>query len=654
MTQDGVNSTTVDVNDYLSEKGDEFFDVIGDVINKGEKIHISAPVGTGKTSLAMDLIEHLGSEYRTLFLFPIIALSEQFLHKFNERKINAEVFNSSVDIEEVKDSQVILSTIDSAYKLLDDGFLDDSKVLIILDETHTYLQKPRDDFHLSVDAMLSSGYPIIGLSATPSLWVNNYLFGIRNYIDVRVLNYEKKKVNPIRVEKGLIRFVADKVCANKSDKWVIFLERKSLQKKLKELIEQQRPKSKVIVLNADTKKGSEKKTWKRLMTKDKLPKSVDIAILNSVVQAGINIKNTDINHVILVDRHDPYGLMQFLGRCRNYTGEFDYYFSPGGIDLKYTPTSEDIQKRIRRISKLIYSIRADYHEDVKELIEPGGQIVIDKDGDLTVNKCQVANKVYSILRSIPGEELMELLPDDITVSKVAEKKGVTGSTSTQRKLNRDAERRKLVKKIEKNASMILGLEHCIKPDDTYETTLDLISKSRKQELLALSYEVPYLKDDKDRKKLRKIIKLAERADRSIQRVLLAARLYVKTGDKKVLKQYIKTGNPSIKNLSNAKHFFTEYIHNEFVQDVLDALKARIGDYMDATAWKNLIKNELPAFAREDNLDDLIYNSCLQFKNKDVMVKGKRRKLKELIGINKTFDDYLNHKGTLKEFITPTT
>ena len=51
------------------------------------------------------------------------------------------------------------------------------------------------------------------------------------------------------------------------------------------------PKLKISILNAETKNGDEKKVWDYLMKKGKLPKRIDVAIINSVAQAGINIKN---------------------------------------------------------------------------------------------------------------------------------------------------------------------------------------------------------------------------------------------------------------------------------------------------------------------------------------------------------------------------
>ena len=64
----------ITVAEYLSNEKDKLIEVVDEIIANNKKLHISAPVGTGKTFFAMDVIEHLGENVTTLFLFPIIAI----------------------------------------------------------------------------------------------------------------------------------------------------------------------------------------------------------------------------------------------------------------------------------------------------------------------------------------------------------------------------------------------------------------------------------------------------------------------------------------------------------------------------------------------------------------------------------------------------
>jgi len=651
----------ITVKDYLSEASDELLKIVDDTIAESKKLHIGAPVGTGKTTFAIDLVKHLGEDYKTIFLFPIIAISEQAQFEFDKRNIDAEIFNSKVKIDDVKDCQVILSTIDSAPKLIDDGFLDETKVLIILDETHTYLQKARENFSKSVEAILKSGYPIIGLSATPSTWVNSYLFGIEDFIDVEVSSYTKKQINPVEVQNGLLRYVAEVVSENEDDKWIIFLERIRSQKALKIMIRELRANSKVAILNSETKKASEAKTWKYLMKQGELPGKVDIAIINSVAQAGISIKNKDIDHVILVDKQDPFGIVQFLGRCREYKGEFDFYFAPGGKYIKQEIDTNYIQQRIDLIN-IILSHRIDeYKEDLKSILSLlGGNLTVESSGSLVADKCLVATKIYSLLRDASGvrisNEIARLFPKDIIVSDIMQTTGITGSTATQNKQSRDANRQQLVKAIAKNTSLILGFDRYIEPEFTIEDALHVINNPAKGLFGALVSHKPYYKKVKDRKKIRKIIKLADKADRSMQRVIIAATLYQKAGKKvSTLKKYIKTSNQAIDNLYFAKHFFENDLpNNPIAADAIDNLKGMVGDVQSTKHWKNYIRSLLGVASHSDKFVDRIFISCLRFKNKEVYPNISREIHRELIGINKSFDDYLTYKGTLKDFYDPTT
>jgi len=98
------------VKEYLSEASEELLEIVDDVIANNKKLHIGVPVGTGKTFFAIDVVEHLGTDYKFLFLFPIIAISEQAQVEFDNRNIDAAIFNNKVDIDDVKSSNIVSSS----------------------------------------------------------------------------------------------------------------------------------------------------------------------------------------------------------------------------------------------------------------------------------------------------------------------------------------------------------------------------------------------------------------------------------------------------------------------------------------------------------------------------------------------------------------
>ena len=459
----------------------------------------------------------------------------------------------------------------------------------------------------------------------------------------------------------MLRYVAEVVSENEDDKWIIFLERIKSQKALKRMIKELRANSKVVILNSETKKASEAKTWKYLMKQGELPDKVDVAIINSVAQAGINIKNTDIDHVILVDKQDPFGIVQFLGRCREYKGEFDFYFAPGGKYIKQEIDTNYIQQRINLINTILSHRIDEYKVGLKSILSLlGGNLTIDSSGSLVADKCMVATQIYSLLRNASGErisnETARLFPKDIIVSDIMQTIGITGSTSTQKKKTRDAYRKQLVKAVIKNTSLILGFARYVEPNFTIEDALHVINNPAKGLFGALVGNKPYYEKVKDRKKVRKIIKLADKADRSMQRVIMAATLYQQSGkEESILKNYINTSNKAIDNLYAAKHFFEkDLMSNTITANVIDDLEGMIGEVQSTKYWKNNIRSLLGVAKEADKFVDRIFNSCLQLKNKEVYPNISREIHRELIGVNKSFDDYITYKDTLKGYIDPTT
>jgi len=228
--------TKITVGKYLSEEKDQILNIIAQTIDNKDKIHVKAPVGSGKTTLILDLIK-LYPDKRFIILFPQISITEQVKTKLTALKIESSEVNSETikkviekntgslpkskdndlfsiidkvtkknnDTQPVLQDRVFLTTIDSAYKLIDAIEFTVDETVVIVDETHTFLTGVRENHTRSVDTILKTGFPIVGFSATPSNWVNRLLFGIDSFIGVTTTKVKPPVVSRTKVEQSAVR-----------------------------------------------------------------------------------------------------------------------------------------------------------------------------------------------------------------------------------------------------------------------------------------------------------------------------------------------------------------------------------------------------------------------------------------------------------------
>ncbi len=350
----------------MAERKKRILKIIAQTIDIKDKIHINAPVGSGKTSLILELIQHYPDK-RFLILFPQISITEQVQTKLTARNIescivnadtiksviknNAGSFANSMDdnlfsilnnenkistnASKVSPDRVFLTTIDQTYKLIDELKFNNDQTVVVVDETQTFLTSARDNHTRSVDTILKNGFPIVGFSATPSTWVNKKLFGIDNYITINTTQIKNPVVTRISVQNGAIRTLAQEIANENKNLTVVFTETISTQNKLQELINEYNSNITVRCLNSISKTSTEKCTWDYLMKNDELQSGTNVFILNSVVQSGINILNPTIDSVYLIGEFDPFGFAQYLGRCRKYKNNSNIIILPMASSLSF-------------------------------------------------------------------------------------------------------------------------------------------------------------------------------------------------------------------------------------------------------------------------------------------------------------------------------
>jgi hypothetical protein len=653
---------TITVKEYISEAKLELDKVVKRAIKRNRRIHIIAPVGTGKTTFAMEIIQEYMDDYQIILLEPQIGISEQIADKLEAKSIPVFVFNSTTETAfnkwEYQNQKLwddtIISTIDSGWKFLESSRtgVGSKPKIVIIDETHAFLQHARVGFDKTAQAILDCECPIIGFTATRSNWVLNYVIDIERLIVVNATDIPVKKIKPFKI-KSMIQTIAQVVKNKNYKKVVIFTNNIGDQTKIKNAIKEATPKKKVVVLNADTKKKEELKAWDNLIKKEKLPPRTNVMIINEVAQAGININDTDIDLVMLVGKIDPLGFLQYLGRCRNYTKDFHFVYRDFGIKSTSWTNPENLEKSLKSIETEIKGYKTSNIKTLRNIDPSAKELYVKLPGDdrtgYRLNRCLAAYTVYSEFRNLHGDKLIEFLINisaDVEFDEQHEYTGITlvdNSTSKtqQRKKHKDA----LAELVIENCRYLVGLYPFInegwKHDDAYEAIGDSTDDKNRAESEGLLY-LPKSK----KTSLRKVIKTSQKANESsLVRVILAANYALnRKKDKKTkstVGRIMKMSIGDARKHIGAKGFFEkDYANEKLLKTALNSIKREIDSSNTLTEWLDLIKAYLGTMYGIERLARPLYDYCMIVKR--VKVKGVNK-----YKLEKVVDNYPDYRKAHK-------
>lgn len=634
--------TKITVGKYLSEEKDQILNIITQTIDNKDKIHVKAPVGSGKTTLILELIQ-LYPNKRFIVLFPQISITEQVKTKLTALNLETSVVNSetikkviekNTDTQQVSQDKIFLTTIDSAYKLIDAIEFASDKTVVIVDETHTFLTAARENHTRSVDTILKAGFPIVGFSATPSNWVNRLLFGIEDLIEVTTTKVKNPVITRISVQQSAIRTLAHTIATENKPLTVIFTELTTTQKDLSVRLKEYDPNITVCILNADTKTLTEKDTWDYLMKNDQLPSGANVFILNSVVQSGINIKNPKIDTVYLFGTFDPFGFAQYLGRCRKYKKQFKYYHSPRSKQIVLFGGADEIERRIEIIQGLQAATSEEFQETIKSMIPD--LLYEDNDQNLVANKCMIASEVFKKLKDLSGDTLTHAVSSffkDIEFKGIKTIEGEVLTSAKSKVKSRATGKSDLIKFIKNEYVLIIKVFQEMGYDYSEANLIKTINTKYGGKLVA---KIPMLKQWFD--KLNEMVVLMKAAQMTPHRLSTASYLY-KNSDKndEVLEEYIYMSNNTAIGISEAIKFYSTFKKSHTtIKKALKELQSYIGDTYSAKEWKGYVYKLLPGLNSSKSFTDNFYKFCLQTKSSNSKLK--------LARINTSLNDYIEGLG----------
>ncbi len=688
------NNITINVNQWLSEANDVLNNAVEDAINDKQKIHITAPIGSGKTTFAIETIEaYVKKGYTIVLLEPQISIMDQVNSKLIRKGINTFIIKSGSyeDLDkqrvdkysslkkdpdfEMKDIihklinpyellsiGCFISTFDSAGRLFKNDYLNLDKTIVIIDETHSVLTDARESFDYSFKQIMDSGCPVIGFSATPLSWVLESILKIDKSYKIKTAQ-EAKKLYFINVHKYLIQMVVKTIEPSKeveeknnSDKEgpiIIYTNNKKDQNQLKQEINNSKELKgkKVAILNRDTRDRESKEVWDYLMEHDALPDDVDIAIINKVAQAGININNTNIEGVVLVGKFDPISLMQYLGRTRNYDGTYEYLYVDYGSDNEII-TDENLTEGIDLMKSFSSSISLEQFLSLIRInSEMAKYIQYKNNGSIKPNRCMVANSIYNGFKELKPHYVKKYLEnnfsDEIEIEdlKVSQDRidEIERSNYVKQKAKQREKNRNIVYKMFRSGTTAKYLHKVILETTTIDASFaDLLnitenSHNNRNKIIPGKLYVP--KTIKPR--IIRLLKSAQKVNIKITRLYVACVIY-QHNKKDGYDVLVKTRDKKIQNFINGYFFFANISDgNMYVTNITTNLS--IGKVLSGKEWKEEISKLLNVGGIKSitkRIVENIYTFILNFES----VKENGVWKKKLVGTNTSFTEFAQNSG----------
>ncbi len=653
-----MNLENISVKRWISEENEKLSELVTDAITNKSRVHIKAPVHTGKTTFAINQIEKRRKDHQILVLAPQIAITNLIFNELEKKGVQSFIFNSETKGEFTKKDidQPILCTFDSAHLFFDGNFehqLDPTKVFVIIDETHAFIQNGKEDYDKTVRAILDVGCPVIGFSATPSAWVIEHLLLVDESIEIEVTDLKAKEILSVEIEKSLNASVAHAIKIEGFKKVVVFVSNVTDQEHIEKGIQSLLPGMKVLILNRPSRITDEKSSWDYLLKNEKLPADTEILLMNKVAQAGININDDDIDAVFLVGNFDPIGFLQYLGRCRNYEKEYYYlYGNYGKKEVKIEGSEEhaQYQKIMQQAINLFAKAENLDADDIKGLF--GDLYTESAEGKIILNKCMLAKSKYDNYKDLRGDVLVDFMKKfDPTLILGGEYifEGIDASMNQNKQhMRRKNLKKDVAKALAKNATYIIPMLKLMNKNLSslsYGEIAVIVSDSKNKKLEAKKQKVLHL-PLVNKKSITKMLANAKDAGIGVPKLLVAAKKYNdNNSDPKFIDDVFKMSNAKIVRTVKAYLFYEQNTGSKkYLKKILDEVEKRKGGKETAEQWKTWIKSKTPGLHGSDYLTDNVYDCCCIMKAVQVQKNGKKMKRRRLEKVVRTYKDYVKENN----------
>lgn len=287
-------NNTVQIKKYISENSTLLMTTIIRAL-RGEKSLILAPTGSGKTKEMIKLLKK--HHIKAIFIVPNAFNVEQIKEEYN---IPGASGDTSV-IQEIEKGNLIALTWDK-FGQLDKSILKD--YIVVLDEVHqTYIDMFRINKINKLYDNLRSCKGQIHITATPNKLNFDQYDYILEYKQEVQTNYKVNLYN--KIDDDLIIEII-----NNSNKFALLKNDKKYLDFIKESVSNR----KIDVITSDTRNFIE--TYKEIVSNSTIRDSEGICN-TSVLIAGVNVNESNITDIIIINEKDIATIKQYIARFRN-------------------------------------------------------------------------------------------------------------------------------------------------------------------------------------------------------------------------------------------------------------------------------------------------------------------------------------------------
>ena len=326
----------VEVEKYIGDDDGYIVRLIRKAI-QGETVLEIAPTGSGKTYSMINLLKSTDT-IKAIFVVPNTMQVEQIA---NSKKYNIPgAYGEDISVLEVLEKGNIIAATWDKFIQIPKETLED--YIVVLDEVHQiYTEMYREEKINKLYEKLPYCQGQIHITATP----NKLDFKQYDYI----VEYKQKKKTKydVKLYKGIDDKAIFNIIKNCEGQFALFRNNKNFLN----LVIENNPTKKIGMIESDTKHTSS--AYDDIVTNETM-KNVDGIVNTSCLVAGVNINDSNVTDIIIIDVKDIATIIQYIARFRdlkkvnvhifnNYKEESKFYEIEDLVNIQLERIKSDVE-----------------------------------------------------------------------------------------------------------------------------------------------------------------------------------------------------------------------------------------------------------------------------------------------------------------------
>jgi hypothetical protein len=361
---------------------------------------IKADTGAGKSKLIFDVAKK--EKVKVLFVLPNIRTVNNVAKTYGGIAINSTTnIDITKEIRNFSNTKPIICTVDQLSKLREISESILNRYVLVVDEAHYYVKAAMDRTNAirALDDMLNKGFKnILFITATPEpvYYLLKYKFNTTKFISSHKKQYYIKYYN---YTKGRIDEIATviKDIISRGKKAIVYNNDSKIDNEMLTKI------NGVYSISSDSRNCE---IIKSLEEKELIPDYVSVLVTTDIITNGLNIKNKDIDEVVIVGTKDKTTIAQFTARLRH----------PDNITLHHLEYVYSLpEPKYLKESDFFLTTAQAYVEEAKEY-----KLLIDR-GNIDYNYLSKTSKELEMLDLIEAKGEKENSRVELNFWKIASK-----------------------------------------------------------------------------------------------------------------------------------------------------------------------------------------------------------------------------------------